>query len=447
MKEKIKHWLTHNILLKMVALVLAILTWMAFYSGEDPIIPASFKVPVEVVHLDEFKSQGHYIAIEGEEDLDDLMVEVFIQARTSVIEQLRVKDPASFIYAYVDVYELENGNVERLMIHYEDVNATPRLKFDFYDLKNTSYFDVDVDNSTTKEIEVRYEISGKPEDGYMYLADDENIKITPEVITLTGPSNQLEKIEYGKVTIRIADANANVIKSGDIVLHEADGDVVRYSRDVIRSSISEASVFVPIYMKKAVGVQPYLNGQPPAGYEYGKDATVSHAKVEIFGPESVVNRINNIALPTVDLSTISAKYQATIDLNELLQELYKGEVRIVNDEMSTVDLTFTVEEQLTRSYEISTSEVTVSGNRNDWSVNFAEDTFTLEVVGLEKNLDEFDPEAIKLSVRLQDSDFVAGKHAVNVSVTELGDVNLKADELKLDMVFAKASEISSPADS
>lgn len=431
----------------MVALVLAILTWMAFYSGEDPIIPASFKVPVEVVHLDEFKSQGHYIAIEGEEDLDDLMVEVFIQARTSVIEQLRVKDPASFIYAYVDVYELENGNVERLMIHYEDVNATPGLKFDFYDLKNTSYFDVDVDNSTTKEIEVRYEISGKPEDGYMYLADDENIKITPEVITLTGPSNQLEKIEYGKVTIRIADANANVIKSGDIVLHEADGDVVRYSRDVIRSSISEASVFVPIYMKKAVGVQPYLNGQPPAGYEYGKDATVSHAKVEIFGPESVVNRINNIALPTVDLSTITAKYQATIDLNELLQELYKGEVRIVNDEMSTVDLTFTVEEQLTRSYEISTSEVTVSGNRNDWSVNFAEDTFTLEVVGLEKNLDEFDPKAIKLSVRLQDSDFVAGKHAVNVSVTELGDVNLKADELKLDMVFAKASEISSPADS
>lgn len=447
MKEKIKHWLTHNILLKMVALVLAILTWMAFYSGEDPIIPASFKVPVEVVHLDEFKSQGHYIAIEGEEDLDDLMVEVFIQARTSVIEQLRVKDPASFIYAYVDVYELENGNVERLMIHYEDVNATPRLKFDFYDLKNTSYFDVDVDNSTTKEIEVRYEISGKPEDGYMYLADDENIKITPEVITLTGPSNQLEKIEYGKVTIRIADANANVIKSGDIVLHEADGDVVRYSRDVIRSSISEASVFVPIYMKKEVGVQPYLNGQPPAGYEYGKDATVSHAKVEIFGPESVVNRINNIALPTVDLSTITAKYQATIDLNELLQELYKGEVRIVNDEMSTVDLTFTVEEQLTRSYEISTSEVTVSGNRNDWSVNFAEDTFTLEVVGLEKNLDEFDPKAIKLSVRLQDSDFVAGKHAVNVSVTELGDVNLKADALKLDMVFAKASEISSPADS
>ncbi|MBQ7016345.1 MAG: hypothetical protein IJN10_05260 [Firmicutes bacterium] len=446
MKEKIKHWLTHNILLKVVALVLAILTWMAFYSGEDPIIPASFKVPVEVVHLEEFKSQGHYIAIEGEENLDDLTVEVFIQARTSVIEQLRVKDPTSFIYAYVDVYELEDGNVERLMIHYEDVNTAPRLKFDFYERKNTSYFDVDVDNSTTKEIEVRYEISGKPEEGYMYLADDEDIKITPEVITLTGPSNQLEKIEYGKVTIRIADASANVIKSGDIVLHEADGDVVRYSRDVIRASISEASVFVPIYMKKMVGVQPYLDGETPAGYEYGKDAAVSQPKVEIYGPESVINRINNIALPTVDLSAITENYQATIDLNQLLMEKYNGEVGIVNEEMSKVDLTFTVEEQQTRSYDISTSEVTVSGNRNDWSVNFAEDSFTLEVVGLEKNLDEFDPETIKLSVRLQEGDFVAGKHAVVVSVTELGDVKLKNDTLKLDMVFAKASEISSPAD-
>ena len=446
MKEKIKHWLTHNILLKLVALVLAILTWMAFYSGEDPIIPASFEVPVEVVHLEEFKSQGHYIAIEGEENLEDLTVEVFIQARTSVIEQLRVQDPTSFIYAYVDVYELEEGNAERLMIHYEDVNTAPRLKYDFYDLKNTSYFDVDVDNSTTKEIEVRYEISGKPEEGYMYLPDDENIKITPEVITLTGPSNQLEKIEYGKVTIRIADANANVIKSGDIVLHEADGDVVRYSRDVIRSSISEASVFVPIYMKKTVGVQPYLSGQVPAGYEYGKDATVSQAKVEIYGPESVVNRINNIALPTVDLSTLTADYQATIDLEKLLQEQYDGEVRVVNEEMSKVDLTFTIGQQQTRSFEISTSEVTVAGNRNDWSVNFAEDTFNLEVVGLERNLDEFDPDAVRFSVRLQEGDFVAGKHAVVVSVTELGEVKLKNDTLKLDMVFAKASEISSPAD-
>ena len=127
-------------------------------------------------------------------------------------------------------------------------------------------------------------------------------------------------------------------------------------------------------------------------------------------------------------------------------EKYNGEVGIVNEEMSKVDLTFTVEEQQTRSYDISTSEVTVSGNRNDWSVNFAEDSFKLEVVGLEKNLDEFDPETIKLSVRLQESDFVAGKHAVVVSVTELGDVKLKNDTLKLDMVFAKASEISSPAD-
>jgi len=160
----------------------------------------------------------------------------------------------------------------------------------------------------------------------------------------------------------------------------------------------------------------------------------------------VINRINNIALPTVDLSTITENYQATIDLNQLLQEKYNGEVGIVSEEMSKVDLTFTVEEQQTRSYEISTSEVTVSGNRNDWSVNFAEDSFTLEVVGLEKNLDEFDPETIKLSVRLKEGDFVAGKHAVVVSVTELGDVKLKNDTLKLDMVFAKASEISSPAD-
>lgn len=439
MKEKLKSLVTHNILLKLIALALAVLTWIAFYSGKDPIIPAYFEVPVEVRNIAEFKSQGHYIAIEGEDNLDDMKLEVCIQARTSIIEQLRSQDPASFIYAYVDVYELEDSKVERLMIHYENVCKDQSLRYEFYDLKNKSYYDVDVDNSVTKEIEVVYEISGTPEDGYMYLADDENIQLNPEVITLTGPSNQLNKIDYGKVTIRIAGANANVNKKGDIVLYDANGNVVKYSRDVVRASISEASVFVPIYMKKTVSVLPYLEGEVPSGYEYKNDVAVSQPKVEIYGPESMVNRINSIALPAVDLKDQTKDYQETIDLNKVLYDQYRGDVKVVDEEASTIELTFGVAKQESRSYEIATSRDWLSGNRNDWNVTFASNTLNLEVVGISENLEAFDPSKVVYSIRLQDSDFTAGKHSVEVSVTGLENVKLK-EPLTVELVFSKVAE-------
>ena len=122
MSEKLKHWLTHNILLKAVALTLAILTWLVFYSSEDPIVAAYFNVPVEVINLGEFNSQGHYINIEDEKDLENLTLDVSIKARTSVIERLRSMDTASFVRVYVDVYEADENSVDRLRIHYEDVS-------------------------------------------------------------------------------------------------------------------------------------------------------------------------------------------------------------------------------------------------------------------------------------------------------------------------------------
>lgn len=443
MKEKVKRWLTHNVLLKAVALTLAILTWLVFYSSEDPIIAAYFDLPVEVVNLEEFNRQGHYIAIEDEKNLDNLTLQVSIKARTSVIERMRTMDPTAFIRVFVDVYEIDESGVDRLMVHYEDTSRDPSLRFEFNELKNKSYYDVVVDNSVTKEIEVRYEISGTPEEGYMYLEDDSNIQISPEVITLTGPSNQLENIEYGKVTIRVAGANANINKKGDIVLHEADGDVVKYSRDVIRASVSEGSVFVPIYMKKLVKIQPYVPGVAPEGYEYGRDVSLSVSEVEIFGPESVVNRISSIALPAVDISEMTQNYKETIDLNALLQELYKGEVRIVDEEKSTTELTFSIVKQESRIFEFDTSKDWITGNQNDWEISFVDEVIYVEVVGLPSDLSAVDPENITLSIALKEEDFVQGRHEVSIKVGGLENLTLKSDPVaKLNFVRKDIAENS-----
>ena len=147
MKERIKAWVTHNLLYKIIALVIAVLLWLTFSVSEDPMGTEDFTIPVTVEHLEEFRNQNHYIELDGEEDLSNLKLQVYIKARKSVLEVLKTKDAASFMRAYVDVYELEDSTVNRLMIHYEITDLSYINKFQFNELRNKSYYEVNIDES------------------------------------------------------------------------------------------------------------------------------------------------------------------------------------------------------------------------------------------------------------------------------------------------------------
>ena len=391
MKERIKTWVTHNLLYKIIALVIAILLWLTFSVSEDPMGTEDFTIPVTVEHLDEFRNQNHYIELDGEEDLSNLKLQVYIKARKSVLEVLKTKDATSFMRAYVDVYELEDSSVNRLMIHYEITDLNYINKFQFNELRNKSYYEVDIDESISKEIEVRYDIQGTPMEGYIFLQEDPAILVTPDVITITGPANQIEEIAYGKVTIRVDQTTANVSKKSNIVLYNGNDEIVSYSRDIIWASVSEAGVFVPIYATKTVPVQASLVGSVPDGYEYGKDTQLSVAEIQIYGPESTINKVNSIILPSVDLSQLTENYQKTYDFNEVLAELYpKGDVKLREGSEQSTELTFSVEKQVSKSITVDTSQISLYGQKEGWNVFFTNTSISFDIVGIQENIDNFD---------------------------------------------------------
>ena len=440
MKNLLKKWFTHNLLLKIAALVIALLLWFIFYSEADPITQGTFRVNVEVQHLDEFLSDGHYVSLEDEEDISQLQLDVVLSARSSVLEQLRDLEVSSFIHVYVDLYELEGSTSNRLMIHYEMLPGIYYNRFNFVELRNQSYYIVTVDDSSTKEIEVQYEISGMPEDGYMFLVGDEEIQISPETITITGPSTQLEEVAYGKVRARVSGATANVNSTNDIVLYNSNDEVIDNTSGAITKSVEEASVFVPIYMVKTVELKaPQLEGSVPNGYEYASDLAVSVDQIEIYGQESVLNRIEEITLPSIDLSEITSDYSETLDLNEVLQALYPdNEVRLTENSASEVQVTFSVQRQQTRQISVPTSRITVSGASGEWTEAFTGNTLQFTVVGLAEKVEALDPNQLTLAVRLKESDFIAGKHNVDVAVTGLGtNVRLQTEPLTVEMEFTQ----------
>ena len=242
MKKFIQKWILHNLIYKIIALAIAFVVWVTFTYSDDPIKTYSVEAAVTVLHADEYAAQGRYIAINGTDDFTNMKEIVFLRGRSSVLDILRNKAVSSYMNVYVDLYELESDE-NRLLIHYEMLD--PSINAELYSIRNKSYYEVEVEESVSKDIPVKYVIIGKPAEGYMFFEDDPEIMVSPSSITISGPEKQVEDIASAQVTVNVANASANVNKTGILVLQNTNGEPVTYSRDVIWASISEAAVFVP----------------------------------------------------------------------------------------------------------------------------------------------------------------------------------------------------------
>ena len=153
MKKFVQKWILHNLHYKIIALVIAIFVWILFTNSNDPITTYSFDTQVNVLHQEEYEEQGRYVEIEGTDDFSTLSVEVYVRARRSVGETLRNRAVSSFLNVYVDLFELESSDSNRLILHYEFSDSS--VNAELYSIRNRSYLTVDVEeNITIEELEL-----------------------------------------------------------------------------------------------------------------------------------------------------------------------------------------------------------------------------------------------------------------------------------------------------
>lgn len=421
MKNFIQKWILHNLAYKIIALLIAVVVWITFTYSDDPIKPYSFDTVVEVLHQQEFEEQGRYVEIDGTSDFSSLKVTVNVRGRNSVIDSLRNRAVSAYMKVYVDLYELENDESNRLIIHYEIIDHNLQSKVEFVSYKNKSYYPVEVEENLAVSIPVNYVITGTPAEGYMYVKDDPEIMVSPATITITGPATQLAQIDHAQVTVSVEDASANVNKTGNLLLQDADGKTIAYSRDAIWTSTNEAAVFVPIYTYKTVSIQPYLSGSAPSGYQYTGDVALDNNMVTIYGTESVLKKIYSISLPEIALASVRGEYAETFDLQQVLDDAYgENMVHLMDKENDSVTVTFTVAEQVTEVISVPVSSITVYGLADNLTITFGSDKVDVSVFGLPEAMEDFNSQNITLALRLTASQKTPGSYNIALEVGGLG---------------------------
>ena len=169
MKELFRRYLAHNFLLKLVALVCAVLLWSAV-SGE-PVVETAYSVPIELHHMPpnlEITTSGIPLA------------------------QVRLRGPERSLrqITAADVHPILNLAGSRTGEHTYDLTASQvHVPYDIEVVQVTpSEVRIGFDRSLVRQIEIHPRIAGSLQPGFGVL----RVTADPSTITVVGPEAHVE---------------------------------------------------------------------------------------------------------------------------------------------------------------------------------------------------------------------------------------------------------------
>lgn len=272
---------TRNFRLKLVATVLAMVTWAGVVYAANPpgIRTASVPVPQDFSSLPPGFVKVRHIS--------DLSVRL-----AGTQDHLNAFNLASLV----------------VKVHYETI-AQPGTRLVPVDIRNNdanveldnppTSVEVDIDRLATANVTVRVIVNPGPPPGYV----KGTVEATPGQITVTGPAQELNGAEVRTRVIDLSNQKANFEQ--DITVFPYDGAGNRLG-DV---SVSQPNVRVLITIaavstQRASAVLPPVRGQVATGFRLS-GITVSPATITVSGSQDILNGLDTIATDPVDISGLA----------------------------------------------------------------------------------------------------------------------------------------------
>lgn len=430
MKKRIRDMLTKNWKWKILALMAAVLFWYAYVNIEDPVVTETIDdVKVEVMNYQDFIDKGNNLEFKDTTlNIENLMLDVTVKARTSVIQKLREKKDLIFDI-WIDLYEMEKDD-DRLVVHYE-IDPAYQYTYSsviFVNYSNKSYYEVAIEVDEMVTVPLRYSIIGSPAEGYTYIEDDPGIVATPNEISLLGPESEIENVAYGMIKVSVEGAKSNVAPSEPITFYDKDGNRLYFTEGAVTPSVNAASLYIPIYQVKKLTIQPSFTGEPAEGYVYTSNAVLSADSVMVYGQEADLENVRTLMLPAIDLGQYKGSASEHFSIPDLLQSLYPNSTIQYYSGVKNVQVNFSVDELVEKTIEIPTKQFTITGIAGR-TCKFVEKTVKVNVQGTQAQLDALEISEISGTVSV--SGYKAGVHTLKVKLLGITDVTILDDEVKV----------------
>lgn len=394
-----KKILLNNLSLKLLAIVIACITWFAVMYNLNPIDTKTIMVPVKIVNGEILTAQNWVYDVIGE-----LEVEVTVEAHSFDLPRI----DANNFNLYVDMnYPMGSTSTQRRYQISQEVVGNADL-IEKYTLKNT-YLDFQLEEIVTREFAVDVITSGNVAENY--TAADKPTAV-PESITVTGRSSEVERIKKVVYYLDIKDASEEINEIGVPKLLDYDENELT---DLASVTISPETIQVcqPINQTKSVVVTcNAVSGEPATGYGLA-EVVMDVTSVKVAGYKAVLADIVSISIPEemINIEGLTGNKTFAIDLAEL--ELPEG-VSLVGSN-NIVNVTAKIEKKKQNNFRLQLpDDVALEGKSDMYDYSFSDTVAFITVEGISNDLDKM--ESTNIVATLDVSKYEEGVHSIELSV-------------------------------
>lgn len=378
---KLKELITNNIVLKIAAIFIAAIVWLAVVNLSDPTKTVTiYGVPISLKNEEAITGQNKVYAIDSK-----LTLNVTVTGKRSVVSELSADD----FDAVAPLDEISVVNSVQVEVNTKRKSVEGRISIVNQSVKAIT---VDIEDLVEEEYPVEIVMDGKPANGY-YLG---NYSSSRNSIIVTAPKSVQKRISSAKIIVDIDGAKADFEDRYAIVLYDDNGEVVKDKN--ITKSYKKSTVSVEILKGSSVPIVVNYSGQAADGYSItGVECTPE--KVVVVGKNSAIADIKGITIPSEAVTFENAKenVEIEVDVNKYLPE----KVSVSDSSDSTVKVTIDVEKLQKKKFTISKNNISLKNVESNYNAEMVSDSITVTLVGLKSDLEKVSSDDIKASINLK----------------------------------------------
>ncbi len=367
-----KKWITNNLGLKILALLVSVGLWIIAININDPVSENTYTVNVSLQNAGVLSSAGKYFEVKDNSD----RIKVVVRGTRTALSQFNQAD----IVATADLSKITEDNLVPI-----DLSTTKQSDKIEGIRSDSQYVKLALEDVRRLQMPIEVKVLNDPQDGYILGST----QTSQNVVIISGPESIINQVESAAVEIDVSGATTDVKISLPIHLYSKGDDIIDTTK--VNMSVQEISTTASILQKAVVPLIAIPQGTPTQGYVLNGIIEGLPTEITIAGKSNIVSKIPYIDISeSLDVNDIYQNTSYEININDYLPDGVSMVGNVGNN--GILDISVGVDKESERTIVLDPEAIQVIGVPEGYSatVSDLDDDVEVPVSGLKSLLDTVD---------------------------------------------------------
>ena len=367
-----KKWITNNLGLKILALLVSVGLWIIAININDPVSENTYTVNVSLQNAGVLSSAGKYFEVKDNSD----RIKVIVRGTRTALSQFNQAD----IVATADLSKITEDNLVPI-----DLSTTKQSDKIEGIRSESQYVKLALEDVRRLQMPIEVKVLNDPQDGYILGST----QTSQNVVIISGPESIINQVESAAVEIDVSGATTDVKISLPIHLYSKEDDIIDTTK--VNMSVQEISTTASILQKAVVPLIAIPQGTPTQGYVLNGIIEGLPTEITIAGKSNIVSKIPYIDISeSLDVNDIYQNTSYEININDYLPDGVSMVGNVGNN--GILDISVGVDKESERTIVLDPEAIQVIGVPEGYSatVSDLDDDVEVPVSGLKSLLDTID---------------------------------------------------------